>query len=636
MNVQLKHPVTRVPLASLRFGHDYPGADIHARRTDREAEIKALAASIANDGVLQSLLVCEGPEGDEFFYVIAGNRRLAALQLLRDARVHGEGQPAIDDDFQVPVLLREGVTPGTALALSLAESVNQVPLHPVDRYEAFAAIEGTTGEIAARFGTSEKLVRQSLALGKLSPKIRAAWRSGDIPADVAKAFTLARDPKDQDKHFAALKKQHMLTEHRVREHILGDQRAIEPLIVFVGKERFEAAGGKVIEDLFHEKHGVDDPAKLTALANEKLAEECKRLVAEGWAWAERRDALPHDFYSWQRAAPSEKFTPEEKKRLKEIERECEALETGDSVDYDKQESLDEEGLTIREAARMRGFSEADKRASGCAVEIGENGTLDITPGLILPKKVAKAVEAQIEQGGSAAEAFESFDEGTTTAARVSKKKKKPGEPDVISSALSQDLRHQLTHAAADAIAEEPELALAALLAAVAGEGGPVHVSFTGLHQGEIELSKDTDFAANFKRYAKLKIADQAKLLAKALAAALSIGAHVVAERDPDEGALLDTLDAKRLNAALRKRFDAQRYFEGVTKAMCLAAIAESVGAEAARTVAKNAKGEIADFATENCPAKGWLPPELRTPHYDGPKAKASAKPAKAKKKAKRK
>ena len=627
-----------LPLCQLRFGHDFPGADIHARRTDREAEIKALVASIANDGVLQSLLVCAGPLGDEHFYVIAGNRRLAALQFLRDTNVHGEGQQLVDDSYAVPVLIREGVTPGTALALSLAESVNQVPLHPIDRYEAFAAIEGTPGEIAARFGTSEKIVRQALALGRLAPKIRAAWRESEITVNAAKAFTLAKDHKDQEKHFAALKKQHMLTEHRIREHILGNQQNIENLILFVGKDDYESAGGRVIEDLFREKHGVDDPAKLTALAHEKLLAECKRLVEEGWAWAEPREALPHDHRSWQRVTPEPKFTPEERKRRKEIETQIRALEEGESNDWEKEEALNEEHDAIGQVASLRSFSVAEKAAGGCALEISSDGKLEIDAGYVMPKKVAKAVENAIERGGSAEDAFEELGD-EPTAARPKAKAKKPGEPDTIPQALFVELGHQLTHAAADAIEDEPTLAIAALLAAIAGgfeSEGPVRMQLTGMHAGDIKFAaKGNSFEDNLKRYAKLKLADQAKLLAMSLSAALTLRAD--RDRMLEDRVLLNTIDAKRMNKALRGRFEPGFYFQSVTKRMCLMAIEEAVGAEAARSVEKNTKGEIADFAVENCAAKGWLPPELRTGHYDGPKAKAKAgtKP-KAKKKAKRK
>ena len=52
----------------------------NVRRTDKRADIEALAASIAAHGLLQNLAVVASD--DETYAVIAGARRLAALKLL--------------------------------------------------------------------------------------------------------------------------------------------------------------------------------------------------------------------------------------------------------------------------------------------------------------------------------------------------------------------------------------------------------------------------------------------------------------------------------------------------------------------------------------------------------------------------
>jgi ParB family chromosome partitioning protein len=91
-------------------------------------------------------------------------------------------------------------------------------------------------------------------------------------------------------------------------------------------------------------------------------------------------------------------------------------------------------------------------------------------------------------------------------------------------------------------------------------------------------------------------------------------------------AIADGIAPKVMNAALRKAFDPKGYFAGVSKGLALAAITEGVNADEARKVSNKKKGEIAKAALANVPKTGWLPKELRTAHYDGPKPKAK-KPA---------
>src|SRR3546814_15101944 len=73
-------------------------------------------------------------------------------------------------------------------------------MHPADQFEAFAALVDageTVPAIAARFGVSEKLVRQRLKLGKVAPKLLAAYRAEEMDLETLTAFTLADSPRRQ-------------------------------------------------------------------------------------------------------------------------------------------------------------------------------------------------------------------------------------------------------------------------------------------------------------------------------------------------------------------------------------------------------------------------------------------------------
>ena len=122
----------------------------------------------------------------DIYEVDAGGRRLKVLQKLA-----AEG--VIEDYHPVPCLVRE---PAASLETSLMENTIRAAMHPADEFVAMAAlIDGgaTIDEVAQRFGTSERHVKQRLRLGKLAPELLDAYRNGDISLDVVTAFTLGAD-----------------------------------------------------------------------------------------------------------------------------------------------------------------------------------------------------------------------------------------------------------------------------------------------------------------------------------------------------------------------------------------------------------------------------------------------------------
>lgn len=152
-----------------------------ARKTTKDICIEELAVSIATHGLLQSLVVRAAtdkrgrPTGK--YEVIAGGRRLAALKLLVSRKV-------ITSDGPVPCLLREE---DGAAELSLAENTVRERLHPADEYEAWTRLHHERGlgsqEIAGRFGVSERVVKQRLRLGAVSPRLMQAYREGALTLD---------------------------------------------------------------------------------------------------------------------------------------------------------------------------------------------------------------------------------------------------------------------------------------------------------------------------------------------------------------------------------------------------------------------------------------------------------------------
>ena len=142
---------------------------------ENEARLAELAASIAEFGIMQPLVVSEYEDemGRARYRVIAGGRRLAAARLAGVARV--------------PVLVRSAE--GTRLRiLQLTENVQRQSLHPLDEARTFQELidlEGLTPRaLADRLHISDQSVRNRLRLLTNQPLADAMVR-GQLSATAA-------------------------------------------------------------------------------------------------------------------------------------------------------------------------------------------------------------------------------------------------------------------------------------------------------------------------------------------------------------------------------------------------------------------------------------------------------------------
>src|SRR5271156_1799870 len=169
---------------------------LNVRKTGAKEGIPALAASIAAPGLLQNLQVRPAPDEGRF-EVVAGGRRLAALKLLAK-------QKQIAADYPVPCRALDGAD---ATEISLAENEMRLPMHPADQFDAFKKLADDgkgPEEIAARFGTTAKIVMQRLKLAVVSPKLIALYRKDEMTLDCLMGFTVCDQHKQQEKVWAAL------------------------------------------------------------------------------------------------------------------------------------------------------------------------------------------------------------------------------------------------------------------------------------------------------------------------------------------------------------------------------------------------------------------------------------------------
>lgn len=270
---------TRAPDSRASFIpiHKLSVHESNVRRTDKRTDIEALAASIEAHGLLQNLTVVAREDGR--YAVVAGGRRLAALKLLAK-----EGRLA--RDFAAPCTL---VKEAAASEASLAENVQRVAMNVMDEVEAFAALVAagaTIDDVARRFGTRARRVEQRLALARLSPKIKAAYRKGEIGLDAARAFCLTDDHAQQEVIFKQMAKP-IVNAASVRAALTqGRMPAHDRLARFVGVEAYRDAGGHMVSDLFDEAAIFLDAETVRGLAHAKAETLRNDAIADGWGWAE--------------------------------------------------------------------------------------------------------------------------------------------------------------------------------------------------------------------------------------------------------------------------------------------------------------------------------------------------------------
>lgn len=616
----------QVPLNRLKFGHE---VGINARVIGRLDGIEALAANLYARKQIENLVVMKlevGPYGitEEGFYGVSnGNRRLAAYHL-----IHGA-----DSDTPIGCTLRD-VDNAQAFEDSLTTAVTARQLHPVDQYEAFARIEEcgkTHEEIARQYGMSEKEVRQALALGRLSPKIRDAWRKGEIKAEVAQAFTLAISHKAQDKLYAKLAKQDDLNRLAIRAELgVKPGEDTGALVGFVGIDAYQARGGHVTEDLFKEQHIVSDPVLLKAMVDERLQAECADLVRAGWAWAAIAAELPASWRSWPvtRVDVAKHFTPEEAELAARLDKELAALRNDEDYDYDAEEAVEDKISDLHDLVRPRAFTPKEMAKLGCVIQIDDDeGKLIVQMGISRPAATSKAAAA-----------------ASAPAAGEAAPVKEPTKADDVdvSQALMHRLSVQFTIAAQTALIQDADLAISVLLAAIATGGycEGVKASVNGLGRSKLDLLGGNAFTTNLDMAMDLKPAERIDLLVLAAGAALDFQTHSTSQdfiKGKNAAVLSSTIKPEAMNAALRGAFDAKDYFASISKPLLLIAVKEALGADIARQQDKKTKPDIAAFAIANVPATGWLPPQLRAKGYDGPPgaklkpvATAPAKPKGAK------
>lgn len=611
--------ISMIPLTKLA------PSEANVRKTGASVGIEELAASIAAHGLLQNLQVRPCAKGK--FEVVAGGRRLAALKLLAKRK-------AIAKDAEIACNVIEDENAGE---ISLAENVVREPMHPADQYEAFKALADTgkgPEEIAARFGVTATVVRQRLKLASVSKKLIALYREGELTLDHLMAFAVSDDHAAQEALWESLPP-HNRSPQAIRRALLAAHvEADAPLAVFAGVDAYKAAGGEIVCDLFrpclHEGY-LTDRALLERLAGERLEREAETIRAEGWSWVEIMAEIDHAAlrgFGWIEGEEVP-LTPEQSEELDRLTDEYEGLidEHGEDPNARVSEQLDALQARIDELSDTpKRWSPEAMAVSGAVVGIGRDGGLQVERGLVRPEDKR---HASATQDGEPA-AFNGKAGGAVSHSPLSAK-------------LVEDLTAQRTAALRAALAGNPNVALAAVVHALAlpvfygvqfGTGtcldisansADLRLSAEGIEQSRAFTrlaERQADWALQLPEEADrlwdwLLLQDSATLTGLlATASAFTINAVRKPHEREDEArcAHADRLaTALKLDMAEWWQPTAASYLARVSKAVALDAVKEGVSPQAAENLAKLKKDELVSLAEQRLSGKGWLPALLRPP-----------------------
>ena len=147
------------------------------RRTFREEDLRDLAVSIREKGVLQPILVRPCGDPTRCIEIVAGERRWRAAQL---AKLH-----------EVPVIVRE-FSDAEALEIAIIENVQRTDLNAIEEAGAYSelmsAFKYTQDHLSEVIGKSRSHIANTLRLLKLPEAVKALIVEGKLTAGHARTL----------------------------------------------------------------------------------------------------------------------------------------------------------------------------------------------------------------------------------------------------------------------------------------------------------------------------------------------------------------------------------------------------------------------------------------------------------------
>ena len=180
------------------------------RKTFDEAELRELADSISQQGIIQPILAEDA--GDGTYTIIAGERRTRA------ARLAGL--------TTVPVILRK-YSEEKRMVVALIENIQRADLNPIEEAAAYRHLmeleDLSQEEVAVKVGKNRATVANALRLLKLPSDMQESMKKGELSAGHARAVLSVSGVREQELLFKEiLKKSLSVREAEKRAAALGN------------------------------------------------------------------------------------------------------------------------------------------------------------------------------------------------------------------------------------------------------------------------------------------------------------------------------------------------------------------------------------------------------------------------------
>ncbi len=167
----------RIPVEKLEPNPDQP------RRDFEPALLEELAASIREKGVIQPLIVRKHPKKEDFFEIVAGERRWRAAQI---AQLH-----------DLPVVVRD-LDDIEVLELAIIENIQRADLNSIEEamgYRQLMERFGHTQEkLAEALSKSRSHIANLIRLLQLPDEVQTWVREGKLSAGHARALITTENP----------------------------------------------------------------------------------------------------------------------------------------------------------------------------------------------------------------------------------------------------------------------------------------------------------------------------------------------------------------------------------------------------------------------------------------------------------
>lgn len=214
-----KHSSTAIQVVKVPLHKVIPNP-YQPRKTFDEEGLQDLAASIAQYGVLQPLLVAPLEDGSGNYLLIAGERRLRASKMA--------------DLQQIPVIISD-YTQQQIAEIALIENLQREDLHYLEEAEGYALLMNefhlTQESMAARVGKKQSTIANKLRLLRLPQVLREELRQNNLSERHARVLLKLPTEAEQLQAVAVIVKNNLSvrqTEEYVKKYLETGAEAAAP------------------------------------------------------------------------------------------------------------------------------------------------------------------------------------------------------------------------------------------------------------------------------------------------------------------------------------------------------------------------------------------------------------------------